>query len=636
MKDMLKGNLEFAYPHGDGLLLIGWCSLLHDSEGTVSVILGVNEREERVLLKDCVRYWRPDVANALSANAEEAAAQYGFVATFALTDTTEPVELVGCSLCVKRSQSDSLEADDDVIEAAILVPEKAGIEEIIKSSWAIWYPVLKEASHTLEMYRAFEGLAAQFGQVKQEKNNKVSVAHKAAATALRKASINPLKMELQFCARVSEDALILAGWVVSLDNQRPLTDLRISNAKSAEAVSFFEDISRLSRPDIKELYQLQGQGQEHGFICLIDAFSAADSGVLITASAADGSEVTLRQDVLELSSDPFGLSEMLFKFVSPEGDNMRLLLSKQIGPALQTVWKTYRKLGMLTASFRHIRQFGPEVQNPEVSLIIPLYKRLDFVEYQLSQFALDPFMRQVEIIYVNDDPASQAGLLNYCHANYPIYEVPFKVLHGGKNLGYAGANNLAASVAKADTLLLLNSDVMPKQEGWLEILLGAYKGIPNAGALGVRLLYEDGSIQHDGMRFEAFPFYDDMWICEHPNKGVSSSLLPASRKVREVEALTGACLMVDKERYKQVGGLDKSYILGDFEDSDLCLKLRLKGYRNYLLSDVQLYHLERQSQNLFADHDWKSKLTIFNCWQHTERWDSVIRQLKGVSDARAN
>ena len=51
------------------------------------------------------------------------------------------------------------------------------------------------------------------------------------------------------------------------------------------------------------------------------------------------------------------------------------------------------------------------------------------------------------------------------------------------------------------------------------------------------------------------------------------------------------------------------------------------GYKNYLLGSEKLYHLERQSQNLFDDNDWKFKLTIFNGWQHTTKWNSVIKQI---------
>jgi len=93
---------------------------------------------------------------------------------------------------------------------------------------------------------------------------------------------------------------------------------------------------------------------------------------------------------------------------------------------------------------------------------------------------------------------------------------------------------------------------------------------------------------------------------------------------REILAVTAASLMVDRKLYDSVGGLSENYILGDFEDSDLCLKLIEKGRKNRYMPSVSLYHLERQSQNLFSDSSWKTKVTLYNCWQHDRRWGEFI------------
>ena len=91
--------------------------------------------------------------------------------------------------------------------------------------------------------------------------------------------------------------------------------------------------------------------------------------------------------------------------------------------------------------------------------------------------------------------------------------------------------------------------------------------------------------------------------------------------------------MLSTAIYKELDGLDESYILGDFEDSDLCLKAIQAGYTNYIDSGINLYHLERQSQNLFEDKSWKFKLTIYNGMQHARRWGSMIEELS-VSEER--
>ena len=86
-------------------------------------------------------------------------------------------------------------------------------------------------------------------------------------------------------------------------------------------------------------------------------------------------------------------------------------------------------------------------------------------------------------------------------------------------------------------------------------------------------------------------------------------------------------MMIDRNRYEELGGLDEQYLLGNFEDSDLCLRAITKGYRNYLVPSVLLYHLERKSQDLVEDIDWKNRVTLFNCWQHSARWGKVIEKM---------
>jgi GT2 family glycosyltransferase len=85
---------------------------------------------------------------------------------------------------------------------------------------------------------------------------------------------------------------------------------------------------------------------------------------------------------------------------------------------------------------------------------------------------------------------------------------------------------------------------------------------------------------------------------------------------------------MNRQSYQSLGGLDESYILGDFEDSDLCMKARAEGMNIVLAEDVSLYHLERQSQSLVSARRWKSELTYYNCWYHTDKWHEHITQLK--------
>jgi len=252
-----------------------------------------------------------------------------------------------------------------------------------------------------------------------------------------------------------------------------------------------------------------------------------------------------------------------------------------------------------------------------VSVIVPLYGRYDLAEYQMALFADDMEFQSTELIYFVDDPAIHDAFVAQCADLHQIYGVPFVVAYAGTNLGFAGANNCAASVAAGQYLVLLNSDVFPKKRGWLGELLGTYRRLDSPGLLGVKLLYEDGSVQHAGMSFRRHAPWAGLFINDHPHKGVSADSLTGTK---QVHAVTAACVMIDAALYRTLGGLSEDYIIGDFEDSDLCLRAAAAGRPTWIALDIELYHLERQSQNRIGDAQWRSNLTLYNCWLHGQRW----------------
>jgi GT2 family glycosyltransferase len=154
------------------------------------------------------------------------------------------------------------------------------------------------------------------------------------------------------------------------------------------------------------------------------------------------------------------------------------------------------------------------------------------------------------------------------------------------------------------------------------------------GALGARLLFDNGAIQHQGMAFVQEPDLDGelgrVWLNEHPLKGVKVPLADGqSLPLLEVEAATAACLMLEHERFAQLDGLSSHYVVGDFEDSDLCLKLRSLGLPTLVDNSATFYHLERQSVGLAASSEGrKMKVVAANAITHHQRWCSAIERLQ--------
>ena len=128
------------------------------------------------------------------------------------------------------------------------------------------------------------------------------------------------------------------------------------------------------------------------------------------------------------------------------------------------------------------------------------------------------------------------------------------------------------------------------------------------------------------MSFSPHPVCEPLWVNEHPGKGQPDWPTPEQRPVR-VPAVTGACMMLDRSLYENVGGLDENFILGDYEDSDLCLKLLELGCSNYYVPNVQLYHLERQSDGYDRLEHRTAQISIYNCWRQYRKWDSQIRKI---------
>ena len=138
----------------------------------------------------------------------------------------------------------------------------------------------------------------------------------------------------------------------------------------------------------------------------------------------------------------------------------------------------------------------------------------------------------------------------------------------------------------------------------------------NVGIVGARLVYEDGTLQHDGCMFERLPEFGNWPFPMHPGKGRS-----IERKVDVADAaiVTGACMVIRRALAVDLGGFDEGYVIGDFEDADLCLRIVDKGLRCVVENRAELYHLERQSQNRQANA-WRMNLTLYNAWHFQTRW----------------
>jgi GT2 family glycosyltransferase len=375
---------------------------------------------------------------------------------------------------------------------------------------------------------------------------------------------------------------------------------------------------RYRRPDVEEFFKGaigEQHGARYGFICYFraSARSLLPAGWVVEVETAAGIAMEVIAPSV-ITDDRRIRAELLNDFpidVGPEKELRRL----HISPALTTLQlRRNRDIYIDIAA-----EMGEQPINPQVSILVPLYGRIDLLEHQMAQFADDPELHASELIYVLDSPELKSDLLTVAEGLFRLYRLPFKILVLSENAGFSTANNIAASRARGRLLLLLNSDVLPTEAGWLSKLTDFYHALDKPGALGPKLIYEDNSLQHAGLYFEHVPG-SDVWMNEHYYKGLHSDL-PAANIARPVPAVTGACLMIDAKLYATAGGLSGMYIQGDYEDSDLCLRLSQSGHENWYFPGVVLYHLEAQSYPTTA----RQTNTEYNRWLFNEIWGEAVR-----------
>lgn len=260
------------------------------------------------------------------------------------------------------------------------------------------------------------------------------------------------------------------------------------------------------------------------------------------------------------------------------------------------------------------RVFGAPSAVPRASLVIPLHGRLDLLT---TQAALLSDLGRDEVILVLDDPPRREAAVALAASLSRRFGIALRLLLPAESRGFGPASNLGLERARGGIVIFLNADAFPESPGWLDALAAALED-PSVGAAGARLLYPDGSLQHGGMVPEPAADRANWVFPEHPGKGLRPS--PASAAPRDVPALTGACLALRREVAQRYGGFDPAYVIGDFEDADLCAKLARDGLRRVMVDTAELTHLERQSQGSVAAMQGRWNLTLLNAWTYNRRW----------------
>lgn len=234
---------------------------------------------------------------------------------------------------------------------------------------------------------------------------------------------------------------------------------------------------------------------------------------------------------------------------------------------------------------------GEHASKP-VSIIIPLFNNLEFTRRCLETLTAGTPQHLYELVLI--DNGSTDGTHGFL-SSLPTF---VKVIRNPNNQGFAKACNQGALAANGKYLLFLNNDTEP-QPGWLEALLSIADQDPAVAAVGSKLLFPDGTIQHAGVVIADDWVAPDPLVGKHIYCGLPADH-PEANISRNYQAMTAACLLVRRDAFEAVQGFDEGYWNG-YEDVDLCFKLGQKGWKIvYQPASVVVHHESKSGSERFA------------------------------------
>lgn len=256
------------------------------------------------------------------------------------------------------------------------------------------------------------------------------------------------------------------------------------------------------------------------------------------------------------------------------------------------------------------------VPAPLVSLIIPTHNGYELLHRCVESIYQKNTYHNFELLII-DNKSDDPRTLTYLATLEKAERV--KVFKYPNDFNFSAINNFAVSKAMGQVVGLLNNDLEVVTPEWLEEMVGQALR-PEIGAVGAKLLYPNNTIQHAGIIlgiggvaghwFKGFP---DGYGAQFGRLGLAQNL----------SAVTGACLLVKKSIYEEVGGLDEDQLKIAFNDVDFCLKVLSKGYRNLYTPFAVLYHHESVSRGYETTTEKKARFEA-ETFVMKQRWGHLL------------
>ncbi len=434
----------------------------------------------------------------------------------------------------------------------------------------------------------------------------------------------------------TKGAVFIVGWVD--DSTAPLKLLRIGNAKWRVSLDPSAMI-RLRRGDVENALN-KPIVHRFGYIGFMHADEPlVNTGVcVVQAWLENGAQMQTQVNCIAM--DEIELRNTLLtriaaaEFHGNPGVERIAALDGGIGDQIIAFNRAITR--RITAN-PYMERFGDQHRNYRGSIIVALYGKAEYLHVQNALYSGLPGIEDYEFIYVSNSPELGETLLREAKIGSSVYGVNQTVMILPGNAGFGAANNVAVPAMRSGRVMNVNPDVFPRDPDWA----ATHTAIINAGGPGTELFgaplyYDDGSLMHGGMFFEA----DDMLSVvdgkfssrrmlrvEHYGKGAPPEGT-AFVRARPVPAVTGAFISSERSWFERLGGFTEDFVFGHYEDADLCLKSLELGVPAWM-QDIRLWHLEGKGSTRLPPHEGGSAV---NRWLFSRRWNSFVsRDLLGPS-----
>ena len=253
-----------------------------------------------------------------------------------------------------------------------------------------------------------------------------------------------------------------------------------------------------------------------------------------------------------------------------------------------------------------------------VSILIPTCDHIRDLETCVESIYARTTYPDFEILLIENNSKEEQTFRSYERMRKEHPDTLKVLTWQGKGFNYSALNNFGARYATGEYLLLLNNDTEVITPGWLEEMV-MYAQQKRVGCVGAKLLYPDDTIQHAGVGFGIGG------VAGHLHKyfpATSDGYMGRLNYVQDVYGDTAACLLIRKEIYDEVHGLDESYAVA-FNDVDFCVRVREAGYTNVFTPFAQLYHYESKSRGM-EDNPEKQKRFQGEVLRFQARWGDLL------------